>query len=470
MIDGWDIALNAAKWSRNGERAMPMRRNGRARRLFQWRPHALRVTLLPLVLVLALPACQSTTVCNAAAALILAPALTAADGAVYAATDGTVTALRAGTGALVWHSSAGGVLAGHPTPPMVTGDAVIASTGPGALVARRVSGGALIWHSQPVPRPQSGYNPPLPVLTTAGDAVYAAASPDSIAAWRIADGTLLWQSPPLALPADPAYTSSYPPVPEPVVAAGVVYFSAGRAVHAVSAADGSLLWSSPALQLWSFYTPPVLADGRVFIVAHDGSLYALRAESGAVLWHAPNPDAASFPAATSVAAPPVVRDGVVYYAAVNGTRALAADTGKLLWHLTFDNPNAGPAPVIADGVAYIAAGGILRALDARTGAARWQIAMQQATEAPFLVNGDAVYTMSPSMVAAWSSSNGASIWQRTVQSDPASLQQVVFAGGALYLSTNGMTGCGNSVLPTVAALRAADGALLWHTSVSVTPA
>lgn len=456
-----------------------MRHDGLLRRTSYLCPNALGAVFLPLVLILALPACRTaTTACNGAAASIPAPALTAAGGAVYAAAGGSVSALRASTGALAWRSSGGAILAGRPTPPVVAGDITIISTGPGTLVAYRISDGALAWHSRPVPRPYiAANNSPLPIVTLAGDVVYAAASPDSIAAWRAADGSLLWQSPPLAVPADPAYVSSYPSVPEPVVVAGIVYFSAGQSVHAVRAADGRPLWSSPALQLWSFYTPPTLADGRLFIVAHDGSLYALAAATGAVLWHARDPDATAFPDA-SAAAPPVVRDGIVYYVAVNGVRALAAATGKLLWHLPSDNPGAGPAPMIAGGVLYVATSGTrapagaqfkpdtLWALDARTGSVRWKAAIQQALGVPFLVDGDVLYTASPGAIAAWNIAGGMSLWQRTVQSGPASLQQVIFAGGVFYLSMDGMKTCGDPIMPAISARRAADGALLWHTSIS----
>lgn len=434
-------------------------------------PRALGATFLLLLLALGLPACRTTAVCNAAAAMILAPALTATDGVVYAAGEtGDMSALRAATGTLSWRSPGGAVL-GRPTPPVVAGGVVIASAGPGKLTALRISDGSLAWHSQPVPRPQSGYSPPPPVLTLAGDVVYAAASPDTIAAWRVADGALLWQSPSMALAPDPAYGSNYLPVPSPVVAGDVIYFSASQSVRAVSTGDGRLLWSSPTLQPENVYTPPVLADGRLFIVARDGSLYALDATSGAILWHAPDPDATTLPtvASPAIPAPPTVRDGVVYYAPIDGIRALAADTGNLLWHVPTDNPSSGrPSPEAAGGVAYVATDGDLAALDAQTGAVRWKVPTQRAPGSPFLVNGGAVYTMSPIAVAAWRISDGAALWQRTVQSGPSSLQQAVFADGIVYLSTSGMTNpCGGKPdLPTIFALRAADGVQLWQVSGS----
>jgi outer membrane protein assembly factor BamB len=356
-----------------------------------WHPsprlRAIGAALLPLLLVLALPACRTGTVCNAAIAPTPAPALTAASGAVYANEWGSVSALRGASGALVWHASVGFVPAA--TAAIVANGLVIVSTGAGKLSAIRISDGSRAWQSQPVPHPASGDLLPLPVPVVAGDTLYAAAGPGSVAAWRSADGSLLWQSQPVAVPVDPAYGTGYASLPEPVVAAGIVYFSAGQTVRAVRAADGSLLWSSPALQPENLYTPPVLADGRLFLVARDDSLYALDAGSGAVLWHAPDPGTAGLPFIAFPASPalPVVQDGVVYYAPLDGPRALATSTGALLWHLAAGDPSAGPSPVVAAGAVYVAMGGNLTvlgtrtgapatlwALNARTGAVKWKTA------------------------------------------------------------------------------------------------
>jgi outer membrane protein assembly factor BamB len=448
-----------------------MRHDGLHRRLLSFlsqRWHTRAILLLALLLTPILPACQTTTVCNVTGAMILAPALTSGDGVVYAAMDGSLSALGANTGMLAWRKPDGVVL-GRPTPPVVAGDIVIVSTGPGQLSAFRRSDGSLAWHSQAVPRLQSGGERlPLPVLALDSSVIYAAASPDSLAAWRVADGTLLWQSPPLEVPADPAYNFSSLPLPEPVVGENVIYFSAGQSVHAVSAADGSLLWSSSALQPANLYTPPTLANGRLFIVAPNSSLYALSADSGAVLWHGPNADTATLPRESSDAlpAPPTVRDGVVYYTASDGLRALAVSSGTPLWHLSATSSGTDPSPEVTGGVTYAVANGTLWALDARTGRVRWKATVQQGGEVRFSVLGNAVYTMSSNTVAAWNSSDGTSLWLRTVSVDPFRLGQVFFANDAIYVSTSGMFSCGSPIVPIVSALRTADGTLVWHTAMA----
>jgi outer membrane protein assembly factor BamB len=71
-----------------------------------------------------------------------------------------------------------------------------------------------------------------------------------------------------------------------------------------------------------------------------------------------------------------VQDDEVYFTSSDGVQALAADTGKLLWHLAAANSNVGPALQIVGGMAYFTSGDAqrsVRALDARTGKVRWTL-------------------------------------------------------------------------------------------------
>jgi outer membrane protein assembly factor BamB len=247
----------------------------------------------------------------------------------------------------------------------------------------------------------------------------------------------------------------------------------------VSTRDGSLLWSSPALLSANLYSPPVLANGRLFVAMPEGSLATLDSGTGAVLWRVIDPGAIPSRAASTIPAPPIVSDGAAYYTPFNGLRALDATTGHVLWQRAFDDPSSRPAPQIEGGVVYLATGGAitglagatsaLLGLDAGTGAVRWRIDPEAGDGVPFLVTGGAAYTMSSSTIAAWRASDGASLWQRRVQAGASYLRAVIFADGALYLGMSGLSApCGGDpILPTVSALRATDGAVLWQTSVPV---
>ena len=173
-----------------------------------------------------------------------------------------------------------------------------------------------------------------------------------------------------------------------------------------------------------------------------------------------------------------MRGGVVYYAPTDGIRALAADTGHLLWRLPTEGAPR-TALAFAGGLAYVAtpvaAGYALLALDARTGAMRWQVALQPDDAAvSVLADGGTVFAIAPGTVTAWDDSTGAARWRRATPSPSSGFQQMVVAAGFLYLSADGATyvsACGTNsvsqVSPTIAALRATDGALLWQTPMPV---
>jgi outer membrane protein assembly factor BamB len=64
-------------------------------------------------------------------------------------------------------------------------------------------------------------------------------------------------------------------LPPPTVANGVVYFGDGadNTEHAFNAATGRELWHSSAIT-GSVYAPATVVNGRVFVPAWDGKLYA----------------------------------------------------------------------------------------------------------------------------------------------------------------------------------------------------
>ena len=132
----------------------------------------------------------------------------------------------------------------------------------------------------------------------------------------------------------------------PLAVAGVIYFSADRAiVHAVEAATGKLLWSYDP-QSWkhaprgfgiSFNTNRGIThwQGRVFVGTADGRLVALSAKDGSVLWAT-----RAFPIGErkAINGAPRAFDGKVFIGnsgAEYGTRgyveAYDALTGERLW-------------------------------------------------------------------------------------------------------------------------------------------
>src|SRR5271166_69570 len=94
----------------------------------------------------------------------------------------------------------------------------------------------------------------------------------------------------------------------PTVANGVVYFG----TNGQNGGDGSLyaLKAKTGAELWSYHSGPIyqsspaVANGVVYIGNTNGNLYALNASTGALLW--------SYNTGGYVIASPTVANGVVY--------------------------------------------------------------------------------------------------------------------------------------------------------------
>ena len=122
--------------------------------------------------------------------------------------------------------------------------------------------------------------------------------------------------------------------------------------------------------LWQFSVPgwamnaPTVSDGRVYVGADDGNVYALDATNGAPLW--------TFETGDVIRSPAVVSGGIVYAGSNdNMLYALDAATGDLLWQHDTGSP-VQYAPLVGDDAVYVPTmsegGRKIHALDAASGA------------------------------------------------------------------------------------------------------
>lgn len=118
------------------------------------------------------------------------------------------------------------------------------------------------------------------------------------------------------------------------------------------------------------YGTPVVADGRVYFGAYDGSVYALEMATGRPAWPRP------FYTGDKVIGGVVLGDGALYVGTDGGTLfGLALDSGQELWTSPFQmDKGTWSTPLLADGTLYVASlDGGLYAVDATSGQAsgRW---------------------------------------------------------------------------------------------------
>ena len=137
----------------------------------------------------------------------------------------------------------------------------------------------------------------------------------------------------------------------PAVADGLVIIPSSNRLYAINASDGNVTWSVPMQGTMSI---PAIAHGKIFAGTKDGYLVCLD-ENGTVEW--------TFAANGKIDSSPAYANGVVYFATnvQNGTiYALNATNGAVLWSYSLNPPegfyyNIMSSPYIYDGRLYIGA-------------------------------------------------------------------------------------------------------------------
>ena len=255
-------------------------------------------------------------------------------------------------------------------------------------------------------------------------------------AYNVETGAFLWTY--------PHATSS------PAVKDGVVYVNDSINLDALDARTGELLWKYTITTTGTTNAPPTVADGRVFIGAGDGTLYALDAASGEFLW--------SNRTFSQIFGAPAVANGIVYTCSgfhdgyQSYCYAIDETSGGGLWSYFVDGLILG-SPVVTNGLVFFDAqyGGTF-ALDATTSALVWNYTGDPFEASPAVANG-IVYTAGGNEVLALDVYTGAVVWSSTVNGLAC---QPAVANGVVYLTSLG---------GTFYALSAGTGALLSRYSL-----
>jgi outer membrane protein assembly factor BamB len=194
------------------------------------------------------------------------------------------------------------------------------------------------------------------------------------------------------------------------------------------------------------YSSPAIVDGVAYVgvVNSNGGVYALQANTGALLWTYPN--------AVGVPGSPAVSGGVVYACSADGyVSALDARTGALKWKygtIGFNDTGL----TVANGVVYAGSDDSnVYALDAETGALRWKYNTGRAVvTSPAVANG--VVYIGNANVLALDANTGALLWSFEVVG--AVFSSPAVEDGVVYVGSGGTDGY-------LYALNASTGAFLW---------
>lgn len=162
----------------------------------------------------------------------------------------------------------------------------------------------------------------------------------------------------------------------PLIADGKVFVTVrnasgtGTTLYALDGANGAALWSY-SLGAYSAWSGACYENGRVFALNGDGVLRAFDGANGNLVWSGQLPGQYSF------SAPPTVFQGVIYVsgAGSGGTvYAVNADSGAVLWTSTVMNGDKSSPAVTSEGVYVSYSCPNVYKLDPATGAKIWHYA------------------------------------------------------------------------------------------------
>lgn len=120
---------------------------------------------------------------------------------------------------------------------------------------------------------------------------------------------------------------------KPFVYSGRLYSSMGDRAQSVDPATGKVLWSRTLHRVKTagiddILTPPSIVNGKAFVGTSSGELYALSAETGAVLWTVDIGEAISFQPSVAKGRLYVVTDEGSLFSLNTGD---PIDDGWLMW-------------------------------------------------------------------------------------------------------------------------------------------
>lgn len=291
-------------------------------------------------------------------------------------------------------------------------------------------------------------------VTVVNGVVYASSGNGEVYALRSSNGSVLWRQ---------SINAGANGAPLVLASNGIVYVLA----ETTDIGPGTLyaLRTSDGAQLWRYHTNDYLsaltiANGIAYATTYDdvsdsGRIIALRANDGAQLWHSAA-DGSSYEA-------PIVENGVVYTTATrnNGSGtiyALRASDGVQLWHKT---SNTFFSILMGDnGILYISTAQGIAALQASNGQQLWSDALNGNIASPLLFNGVLYFTST----------------KVSMETSDVSMSQMhplsqIGAAGNVPHETLPMSFMKQAIplkegLSSVYAVRASDGAMLWHYQMS----
>ena len=270
--------------------------------------------------------------------------------------SGKVRAFALGDGRELWEFASGGAV--FSTPAVEGGRVVFASTD-GCVYALDAGSGGKIWE----------FRTDMPIVASPrveGGVVYIGAGDGKFRALDLGSGKLLWEFAGLR-----GFVET-----RALVCEGKVIFGAwDEHLYALDAKTGALAWKWKGPRRGALYSPaacwPVAANGKVFVVAPDRRVTALRVGTGEEVWGTMEVGGRESIGVSGDGASVFVRSMHDTIAAL----ATAPDKPVVLWKIDagFGTDFNSAMLVEKDGALFYGTkNGVLYAIDSRTGKIRWR--------------------------------------------------------------------------------------------------
>lgn len=296
-----------------------------------------------------------------------------------------------------------------------------------------------------------------------GGVAYLSCEKADVCAVDAASGRLLWRT---------TVGNDYAPV-IPVVSGAIVYVGWSRpaTITALASSTGVVLWSSQiAERTYDMQGPPVVSDGFVHQAVADDKVHTLDAFTGAQRWVTE----------VTLPSPPAVADGVLYvggalaHQAFRGTLyAIRAATGEVLWKRPVQSGDRLSSLSVSGGRLYVALNNGYFGAPAPSFAAYdlpacatgpceplWTYTSSLGTISAPAISGGVVYqAFSDGYIHALDASTGRLLWEGATAAAAqnfASLGPPTVANGLVYASADDgyvyawpTTGCTNAICPPI---------------------
>jgi outer membrane protein assembly factor BamB len=246
------------------------------------------------------------------------------NGAVFFANGNYICSLNAKDGSTLWTIPASSAVISYPV--IVQNELFI--DGKGGLLALNTTNGQTIWKYTN----SSQFSTPA----VANGMVYVGSFDENIYGLNMSTGEKIWSY----------HSGDFHP--EPAVADEIVYGITSEAnIYAFNARQGTKIWNYSIYDGWATDDQPYFAISSGLLYARNGlnKIYAINALSGNKIWYK------TFENSTyhGISAPTAV-NGVVYLGTDTGIYALKGNSGEVVWNYSTPS-NFGP-PVIVNGVLY----------------------------------------------------------------------------------------------------------------------